>query len=236
MKDHDPVHSPSHYNSGDIECIDAMRSAFHPSEVAAFCKLNAFKYIWRAGKKGSEFEDLEKALVYLGWGQDATIGNQPVSEKEPDYSGLRCFYSNKIIAGSGMCDSEHPEKCRPLMASDGFCGPDELVGEGDGETVRERALREFREGIERAGMTAYGPDEDAPSVVITFSSGINQSIEDAHSDECCMPEDCPLDCCDEASTDSPQCIPDHRHTHPIADALISIGECVSSFRLPRRTY
>lgn len=77
----DPVHNPSHYNAGDgIKCIDAMRSAFHPSEVAAFCKLNAFKYLWRAGKKGDTIEDMEKAQVYLGWAISSTREDEPVAE------------------------------------------------------------------------------------------------------------------------------------------------------------
>lgn len=60
------VNHPSHYNQGKIECIEAMQSAFKPEEVVSFCKLNAFKYIWRAGNKGGKVtEDLEKARWYL---------------------------------------------------------------------------------------------------------------------------------------------------------------------------
>ena len=85
----DPIHSPSHYDAGSgIECIDAMRAAFHPSEVAAFCKLNAFKYIWRAGKKGDTVEDLEKAMVYLGWTIDATREDEPEPETGVDSAAL----------------------------------------------------------------------------------------------------------------------------------------------------
>lgn len=58
------VHHPKHYNQGSIECIDAMLSAFTTEEVMAFCKLNAFKYIWRANNKGKE-KDAEKAQWYM---------------------------------------------------------------------------------------------------------------------------------------------------------------------------
>lgn len=58
------VHHPKHYNQGSIECIDAMLSAFTTEEVMAFCKLNAFKYIWRANNKGKE-RDAEKAQWYM---------------------------------------------------------------------------------------------------------------------------------------------------------------------------
>ena len=60
------VNHPSHYASGGIECIDAMEAAFGKAEVASFCKLNAFKYLWRCFKKGDKgIEDVDKALWYL---------------------------------------------------------------------------------------------------------------------------------------------------------------------------
>lgn len=61
----DNVNHPLHYASGGIECIDAMEAAFGKAEVASFCKLNAFKYIWRCFHKEDGVEDVEKALWYL---------------------------------------------------------------------------------------------------------------------------------------------------------------------------
>lgn len=61
----DKVNNPSHYASGSIECIDAMLSAFGKESVMWFCRLNAFKYLWRAGKKDNELEDLKKTRWYL---------------------------------------------------------------------------------------------------------------------------------------------------------------------------
>lgn len=61
----DNVNHPKHYASGGIECIDAMEAAFGKAEVASFCKLNAFKYIWRCFHKEDGVEDVEKALWYL---------------------------------------------------------------------------------------------------------------------------------------------------------------------------
>ena len=56
------VNHPSHYTSGmpaiEPECIDF-------AESMNFCRGNAFKYVWRAGKKGDAIEDLQKALWYL---------------------------------------------------------------------------------------------------------------------------------------------------------------------------
>lgn len=59
-----PVIHPSHYNQGNIECIDAMVAAFGKEAVATWCKLNAFKYIWREQHKGG-IQDINKAAWYI---------------------------------------------------------------------------------------------------------------------------------------------------------------------------
>lgn len=60
------VNHPEHYQ-GTIECIDAMISAFGEKNTIEFCKINASKYIWRAGKKDGNGTDtdLEKARWYI---------------------------------------------------------------------------------------------------------------------------------------------------------------------------
>lgn len=63
--DSDPVSRPDHYCNGGIECIDAMAITFGKKWVIIFCKLNAFKYRWRAPFKGKMQEDLKKAEWYL---------------------------------------------------------------------------------------------------------------------------------------------------------------------------
>lgn len=61
------VNHPAHYNSGKLECIDVMLDVFGAHDTIAFCKLNSFKYLFRAGKKSenSERQDLEKAEWYI---------------------------------------------------------------------------------------------------------------------------------------------------------------------------
>lgn len=59
----DPVNHPAHY-TGAIECIDAMEAALGAAAVVDFCQGNAFKYAWRAGRKGDRAEDLRKAAWY----------------------------------------------------------------------------------------------------------------------------------------------------------------------------
>lgn len=59
-----PVTNPPHYTQGKIQCLDAMESAFGKEQVAIWCKLNAFKYIWREEHKNG-MEDIDKAIFYL---------------------------------------------------------------------------------------------------------------------------------------------------------------------------
>ena len=56
----DPVNHPAHYTQhpSGVECIQI-------TEHMNFCRGNAVKYIWRAGEKGNEVEDLKKARWYL---------------------------------------------------------------------------------------------------------------------------------------------------------------------------
>ncbi len=56
----DPINRPSHYTYSAIEPIDAIEAwelGFHLGNVV--------KYIARAGRKGSEVQDLKKARWYL---------------------------------------------------------------------------------------------------------------------------------------------------------------------------
>jgi len=56
----DPINHPAHYTYSAIEPIDAIEAwelGFHLGNVV--------KYIARAGRKGSEVQDLKKARWYL---------------------------------------------------------------------------------------------------------------------------------------------------------------------------
>ncbi len=50
--------NPSHYKAKHIEAIEV-------TEMFNFCLGNVIKYVWRAGLKGDEVEDLKKAQWYL---------------------------------------------------------------------------------------------------------------------------------------------------------------------------
>ena len=59
------VNHPSHYKNNKYECIDVMLDIFGKDKTAAFCELNAFKYLWRANNKGTDIQDKKKAEWYI---------------------------------------------------------------------------------------------------------------------------------------------------------------------------
>lgn len=58
------INHPDHYKAGNYECIEVMKEIFGEDAVKDFCKLNAFKYLWRSDRKNGN-EDLLKAKWYL---------------------------------------------------------------------------------------------------------------------------------------------------------------------------
>lgn len=61
--EHDNVNHPSHYTSGEHECIDVMESMFGTDAIMDFCKCNIFKYRFRSNLKNGD-EDIKKAEWY----------------------------------------------------------------------------------------------------------------------------------------------------------------------------
>lgn len=60
------IDHPSHYSGEKYECIEVMLEVFGEEATKHFCLLNAFKYLWRCGKKHeSPYEDIAKAIWYL---------------------------------------------------------------------------------------------------------------------------------------------------------------------------
>lgn len=61
----DNVNHPTHYTSGEIECIDAIEAATQGlTGIEAVCTGNAIKYLWRWKLKNGS-EDLQKARWYI---------------------------------------------------------------------------------------------------------------------------------------------------------------------------
>lgn len=61
----DVVNHPSHYASGGIECIDAIKESMSEIAFKGYLKGNIQKYLWRYEMKGKPAEDLQKAQWYL---------------------------------------------------------------------------------------------------------------------------------------------------------------------------
>ena len=64
-EDVDVVNNPGHYNTGTIECIEAIEESMSSVAFKGYLKGNCMKYLWRYDYKGKQVEDLEKAGWYL---------------------------------------------------------------------------------------------------------------------------------------------------------------------------
>ena len=95
------VDHPDHYNTGNLECIDVMKEAFGTDAVRDFCKLNAFKYIWREELKNGT-EDLEKAAWYLNQLVRMEKGQDP-DEPEEDHEVTLTDMIGTIADGIKEC-------------------------------------------------------------------------------------------------------------------------------------
>ena len=64
-EEEDLVNNPEHYNTGNIECIDAIKESMSSVAFKGYLKGNCMKYLWRYDYKGKQVQDLEKAGWYL---------------------------------------------------------------------------------------------------------------------------------------------------------------------------
>ena len=116
-KEHDAVNHPSHYAESmppiQVECIDF-------SATMGFCEGNAFKYVWRAGRKGDVVEDLRKALWYLGHEVDADDTTPDIvwsflfrkwfSKDIPTVEKYRLLALSAVMRGAYRSAEEHINK------------------------------------------------------------------------------------------------------------------------------
>ena len=61
----DVVNKPLHYNSGGVECIEAIEASMELEAFQGYLKGNILKYIWRMSYKGKTLEDCKKSQWYL---------------------------------------------------------------------------------------------------------------------------------------------------------------------------
>lgn len=84
------VNHPIHYNTGTLECIEAIRLIMTREQFTGFCYGNVIKYLWRMGHKDDPKQDLEKATWYAN-AIDYPIHLAPVVWKVCHQSGTELF-------------------------------------------------------------------------------------------------------------------------------------------------
>ena len=108
---HDPI-NPSHYTTGDIECIDAMEASMSKEAFKGFLKGNCQKYLWRYELKNGS-EDLKKAQWYL-----EKLINTCESEEQ---SVLNTKQASKKVMEHKTTSDYDPDDYMISGCPDGFC-------------------------------------------------------------------------------------------------------------------
>ena len=65
LEEEDAVNSSNRYNTGNIECIDAIEDSMSPAAFKGYLKGNCMKYLWCYDYKSKPVEDLKKVDWYL---------------------------------------------------------------------------------------------------------------------------------------------------------------------------
>ena len=106
----DNVNHPGHYTSGDVECIDAIRSALGPVLFAGYLWGNAIEYLWRWPRKNLD-KDLDKLRFYVdriqAEGYDVPAKYDPESGcmvPNEVLAVLECGYSVDGYDGTPLCN------------------------------------------------------------------------------------------------------------------------------------
>lgn len=99
----DNVNKPPHYTAhpSGVECIQI-------TEHMNFCLGNALKYIWRAGLKQNEVEDLKKAVWYLNREIERVENGKEEGLRESD--SRERTESKRAIESSGRSKSNNEER------------------------------------------------------------------------------------------------------------------------------
>ena len=99
------VDHPEHYNQGQYECIDIMRDVFGDDAVRDFCKLNAFKYIWReSDKNGDEDLSIESCLLEMELSATKAVGVGSLNGSSKlgiTRTAMKCILVGEEITGVG---------------------------------------------------------------------------------------------------------------------------------------
>lgn len=101
------VDHPSHYNQeGRKECIVEMREKFGDLATYWFCKLNAYKYSYRAGNKDGNSKEQDNAKIK--WYDDYAEGLR-ASVKMDDVRKALGFSDDKHTHSITIAETEQGE-------------------------------------------------------------------------------------------------------------------------------
>ncbi len=97
------VNHPGHYNiPGRKECIVEMQEKFGSEAVYWFCKLNAYKYRYRAALKGDKQTDLDKAAWYEAYASKLVLPINgkwiPCGDGMPEYGVPVLTYDGEFVS------------------------------------------------------------------------------------------------------------------------------------------
>lgn len=121
------VNHPDHYNKGDVECIDAIKSATVGLEgIEAVCTANAIKYLWRWSSKGG-IVDIEKAAWYLNRLHQELASKQTTYQliATKDGVGIQTPWDTQMVPHEGDMfnpdDKARQHLLEALLERDGHC-------------------------------------------------------------------------------------------------------------------
>ena len=107
----DPVNHPEHYRSNGIECIDAIRAVLTPEQFEGYCRGNAMKYLWRAGKKVKPGQTVEEAreedLAKARWYLDTVIKQRETNRELARLADWAVAAMKEILAKARKDGADH---------------------------------------------------------------------------------------------------------------------------------
>ena len=102
--ENDPVNHPSHYNDHSVFGIEAIEV----TRQLDFDRGSAVKYLWRAGRKGSTRQDVEKALWCLADAkahEDRVPGDEPAATRPKVVDRQTAKYLNRCMRKASSIQS-----------------------------------------------------------------------------------------------------------------------------------
>ena len=126
----DETKAPDHYMAGEYHCLDIMRARFGEVAYKAFCTMNAFKYLFRQGRKPGVDgdEDAAKAKHYLELAPDCSMPDE-LERQLVEANRLNLRLENDLATVRKRCVDLHVQN-------------DALQSELSGAKVRVRSVEE----------------------------------------------------------------------------------------------